>query len=183
MMERELTFNEKNRINEICKSNMTLAILFGNIAKIMAPLFTIALFLFLYFEISWGSIWIYIGIAIFLSIIELRGIADMQAPYVSINTKDCSCIEAEMLSNRRALIVSSQNLIPRHVLEKMVLPGETRHYSYYVTVNIAGEVKEIKYIGKEFDYLKIGEKILVIKYKNRKKDIEYVCLSNKEVNA
>ena len=54
---------------------------------------------------------------------------------------------------------------------------------YYVTVNIEGEVKEIEYRGKEFDYLTIGEEMIIIEFKNRKKETEYICFSNKELNT
>lgn len=73
-----------------------------------------------------------------------------------------------MLSNRKVLIPDS---------------CEVSNYHYYVTVNIEGEVKEVEYIGNEFDYLTIDEEMLIIHFKNIKKEIEYICFSNKEVNG
>ena len=181
-MERALTYNEKNKINEICKIEMTIATAYGNIAKIIAPIFTISFFLFLYFEIAWGSIGIYLGIGFLLSIVEIIGITKIQTPYFAIKDNNCSCIETKMLSKRKVLIKDPQNLIPHSVLEKTVRPGEVRYYNYYATVNIEGKVKEVEYRGKEFDYLTIGEEMLIIQFKNIKKNIEYICFSNKKIN-
>lgn len=182
-MGRPLTYNERNKINQICKSEMTLATAYGNFAKIIAPIFTIAIFLFLYFEISLGSIWIYLGIGILVSISEIVGITNIQTPYFAIKDNNCLCIEEKMISSRKVLRVDPQNLIPQSALEKTVRPGEVRYYNYYVRVNIDGEVKEIEYKGKEFDYLVIGEPMLIIQFKNRKKETEYICFSNKEING
>lgn len=160
-MGRALTYNEKNKINQICKSQMALAITYGNVAKIISPIVTISVFLFLYFDMSLGYIWIYLGIGILLSIIEIIEITKIQLPYLAIKNDNCACIESKMLSNRLA----------------------SRSYSYYVTVNIEGEVKEIEYKGQEFDYLTIGEEMLIIQFKGIKKDIQYICFSKKEIDA
>jgi len=182
-MERALTYNEKNKINQICKTENSIVISYGNIAKIIAPIFTILFFLFLYFEISWGSFYVYIGIGILLSIVEITGITYVQTPYLAIKNDNCSCIETKMLSKQKVLRKDHRNLIPHSVLEKTVRPGEVRYYNYYVDVNIEGKVKKVEYRGKEFECLNVGEEMLIIQFINRKKDNRYICFSYKEING
>jgi len=172
-MERELTYKEKNKINEMCNTEMTLAVSYGNIAKIIAPIFTILIFLFLYFEISWGSIWIYLGIGILLAIIEIFELSKLQAPFISLKNNDCSCIESPMLSSRRKIRRAAD------FVNNIEIPGEVRHYNYYVTVKIAEEIKEIQYKGNSFNFLTIGEQMLIV---HSKKNNSYICFSNKEIN-
>lgn len=167
-MERILTDNEKNKINQICKSKITLATSYISIIKIIAPIFTILFFLFLYLQISLGSVWIYIALSILISIIEIIELSNVQKPYLSIKDNNYICFESEMISCRKTSVLTST----KH-----------RAYFYYILVNIKGEVKEIKYLGKDFDFLRIGESMLILQFENRKKEQEYVCFSNKEIHS
>lgn len=140
-------------------------------------------FVYLYFEISYEPIWIYIIIGLLISIVQNIGISKIQTPYYAIKGNNCMVIEAPMISNRKILMVESENLIPHSVLEKTVRPGDVRHYNYYVRVNIDGKIMEIEYKGKEFDYLAIGDEMLIIEFKNGKKEVEYMYFSNREING
>ena len=167
-MERELTSNEINKINQICELEIGLATKYCNFAKIIAPIFTISIFLFLYFEIAWGPIWIYLGVGVLIAIIEIIAITNIQTPCLAINDNNCLCFESKMISSRIVSSLTSQKL--------------TAHF-YYIRINVNGEVKEVEYRGKEFDYLSIGEPMLIIQYENKKKEKEYICFSKKEING
>lgn len=54
-------------------------------------------------------------------------------------------------------------------------------YWYYINVNINGNNKEIEYKGKEFDRLKLGDKLIIIEYNTFKKK-NYICFSYSELN-
>lgn len=172
-MERSLTEKELEKINELCETEIWLLTKYANLAKVLSPITTVVVFLVLYFDVSLGSIWIYLGISLILSIIEVIIISKYQKPWLRIKSNDCLAIETKMVSNRKSIIGSSNKV--------KTFPGDVRHYRYFVTVEIEGKLKEIEYRGKEFDYLKIGEEMLVIKGKDLKNVDEYICFSKKEI--
>jgi predicted nucleotidyltransferase len=54
-------------------------------------------------------------------------------------------------------------------------------YTYYITVNIDGKDKEIEYNGKNFNNIKLGNKIVLIEYMFLNKQA-YLCYSYDEIN-
>lgn len=164
-MERRLTDFELNNIKAISQSAIEIIIKYGNIAKIIAPIFTIAFFIYLSYEISLGSFWGYIAIGIIFSILEIAEVTKLQKPYNAIINDECTCMETKLLSKERKSIRGSQI-----------------NYRYYATVCIEQENKKVEYKGNEYEYINVGEEMIVIKLKVGTKKYDYICFSKKEIH-
>lgn len=172
-MKRKLTEKEKNNIVEMCKTEIGLLGNYANIIKIILPIITILLFLFLYSQIKFGNIIIYIIIALILSIIEITQISKLQSPFTNILNDKYICFESKMINSRKVRPKKSDYGINNDTVYTL--------YWYYITASIDGENKEIEYKGKEFDRLKLGDNLIVIEYYTFKKK-NYICFSYDELN-
>ena len=169
-MERLLTDKEKIKIDEICKTKNNILESYASIIKIAVPILSIVLFVFLYSQIKLGTNWIYIGIAIIISIIIILEINKLQSPFKAIQKNNCMCIETTMNGSRKLLLNESDYSIRRNDIRV--------GYEYYIIANINDKSLEIEYMGNNFDRISIGEKIVAIKYNKNK----YVCFSYDEIN-
>ena len=100
-MKRKLTKQEINNIKKLRETEIFLLGTYANIVKIILPIITILIFIFLYSEIKLGNIIIYIIIALILSIIETTQISKLQLPFQNILKDNYLCFESIMINNRK----------------------------------------------------------------------------------
>lgn len=160
-MNEKLSEQTKNKIMNLCKTEIYLNKYIEKVAIILL-LITLGILICLYLKIQDSFFLLFIAMDLITSSILIVFMKNLTCPFERIYKNECTCFESTVLGNR-------------------IRNGRNKNY-YYVITKIDNKSVEIEYKGKTFKNMIIGEKILVISYRNLWGKEKFICFLEKEIS-